>query len=195
VISVLDSKTRIVILQHPDEASHPLNTARLAMLGLSNAELHVGRQFDASLWNKSGYKSRLLFPGEGASVLMPTSVGDRQGDPYLLVVLDGTWRHARHCLAHHPELQALPRVTLPVAITAHYRVRHSGDPAALSTIEAIAAALDAIEAPDSFDSLLAPFRLLVAGQIAAMGADRYHQHHVLRDGSRAKRKHEAGSTE
>src|SRR5690606_8570550 len=46
LIPDLDSRTRVLILQHPSEASHALNTARLAALGLRNAELRVGEVFD-----------------------------------------------------------------------------------------------------------------------------------------------------
>lgn len=43
LIPQLDSRTRVLILQHPDEAGHALNTARLAALGLINAQLRVGK--------------------------------------------------------------------------------------------------------------------------------------------------------
>ncbi|CAM4198558.1 tRNA-uridine aminocarboxypropyltransferase [Bordetella tumbae] len=222
LIPTLDSRTRVLVLQHPDESRHALNTARLAVLGLRNAALHVGRQFDAALWSSGQYEPFLLFPGEGARVLVrgvavrggtaraaargaafdverggthaaaaePIGPGSRLGAearPVLLVVPDGTWRHARHLLATHSDLAALPRVTLPDGMTTRYRVRHAGDATALSTIEAIAAALDVLEAPQSFAALLAPFEALVATQIAAMGAERYERHHVRREGSREER--------
>lgn len=227
LIPSLDSRTRVLVLQHPDESRHPLNTARLAVLGLRNAALHVGRQFDAALWSAGEYEPCLLFPGEGARVLVrgvavlggeaeaavggtatpdaavdvgivdahaaavePIGPGSRLGAaarPLLLVVPDGTWRHARHLLATHSDLAALPRVTLPDGMTTRYRVRYAGEATALSTIEAIAAALDVLEAPQSFAALLAPFEALVAAQIAAMGAERYERHHVRRVGSRRER--------
>jgi len=184
-IPSLDSRTRILVLQHPDEARHALNTARLAALGLRNASLHVGRRFDAALWRVAGYRPCLLFPGDDARVL---SAGEPvAAPPRLLVVPDGTWRQARRLLAEHPDLAALPRVTLAGASATRYRVRHADQPQALSTIEAVAAALDALEAPRSFEALLAPFEALVAGQIAAMGQARYERDHVRRAGSRAAR--------
>ena len=39
LIPSLDSRTRILLLQHPSEVNHALNTARLAALGLNNAQL------------------------------------------------------------------------------------------------------------------------------------------------------------
>ena len=185
-IPSLPSRTRVLVLQHPDEARHALNTARLAVLGLRNASLQVGRQFDAGLWRVAGYQACLLFPGEGAETLA-AAAGPAQAQPRLLVVPDGTWRQARQLLATHPDLAALPRVSLPGGMTTRYRIRHADRPQALSTIEAVAAALDALEAPQSFAPLLAPFDALVAGQIAAMGQARYERDHVRRAGSRAMR--------
>ncbi|NLC35886.1 MAG: DTW domain-containing protein, partial [Alcaligenaceae bacterium] len=44
-IPSLRNHTHVLVLQHPDEARHPLNTARLAVLGLARAELLVGETF------------------------------------------------------------------------------------------------------------------------------------------------------
>ncbi|MGV2481545.1 UNVERIFIED_CONTAM: DTW domain-containing protein, partial [Salmonella enterica subsp. enterica serovar Weltevreden] len=56
---------------------------------------------------------------------------------------------------------------------------------ALSTLEAIVQALNALEAPAAFDALLRPFEALVQAQIAAMGQDVYERHHVRRQGPRS----------
>ena len=188
-IPSLDSRTRILVLQHPDESRHALNTARLAVLGLRNASLHVGTRHDPALWRVDGYQARLLFPGPDAAVLQATPA---DAAPTLLVVPDGTWRQARQLLAGNPELAALPRVTVPSDAVSRYRVRHVALPQALATIEAVAAALAALEAPRAFDALLAPFEALVAGQIEAMGQARYERHHVRREGSRMARDGEGG---
>ena len=61
LIPQLDSRTRVLLLQHPSEVNHALNTARLAALGLKNAELRVGETFDDLdvLLNPPGYQARL----------------------------------------------------------------------------------------------------------------------------------------
>ena len=46
LIPSLDSRTRVLLLQHPSEVNHALNTARLAALGLNRAELIVGEVFE-----------------------------------------------------------------------------------------------------------------------------------------------------
>lgn len=179
LIPLLDSRTRVLLLQHPSEVNHALNTARLAALGLRNAELRVGEVFDdlSALLNQPGYQARLLFPGDDAKPLT-AYIADADSLPLLLVVPDGTWRKARKLLHVNPELAALPRVTLAEALPSRYRLRKAPGPGALSTVEAVVQALDVLEAPASFEALLRPFDALIEGQIAAMGQATYERNHL-----------------
>ena len=177
LIPSLDSRTRILLLQHPSEVNHALNTARLAALGLNNAQLLVGEVFDdlATLLNPPGYQARLLFPADDAQSLQTYTPSDQ---PLLLVVPDGTWRKARKLLYLNPLLAALPRVTLAGESVSRYRLRKAPGPGALSTVEAIVQALQVLEAPASFDALLKPFDALIEAQIAAMGEAVYQRNHT-----------------
>lgn len=177
LIPSLASRTRVVLLQHPSEVRHALNTARLAALGLRNAELRVGEVFeDMAQWLEvPGYRTGLLFPGEGAEVLQGYVADER---PWLLVVPDGTWRKARKLLHLNPLLAALPRVTLGAVQPSRYRVRKAPQEGALSTVEAVTQALNVLEAPVVFDELLRPFDALIEGQIAAMGPQTYERNHL-----------------
>jgi DTW domain-containing protein YfiP len=179
LIPSLDSRTRVLLLQHPSEVSHALNTARLAALGLSNAELIVGEVFEdlPTLLNRPGYRARLLFPADDAQ---PIEAYGESDEPLLLVVPDGTWRKARKMLHLNPLLAALPRVTLAEGGVSRYRLRKAPGPGALSTIEAIVQALQTLEAPASFESLLKPFEALIEGQIAAMGEETFQRNHAER---------------
>src|SRR5471030_925466 len=176
LIPSLDSRTRVLLLQHPSEVNHALNTARLAALGLVNAQLIVGEVFEdlQVLLNPPGYQARLLFPAEDAQPLQAYTSTD---EPMLLVVPDGTWRKARKLLHLNPLLAALPRVTLGRVPESRYRLRKAPGPDALSTLEAITHALHTLEQPASFDALLRPFDALIEGQIAAMGDDTYQRNH------------------
>ena len=176
LIPHFDSRTRVLLLQHPSEVSHALNTARLAALGLSNAELIVGEVFEdlPTLLNRPGYQARLLFPAEDAQPLQAYTASD---EPLLLVVPDGTWRKARKMLHLNPLLAALPRVTLAEGGVSRYRLRKAPGPGALSTVEAIVQALETLEAPATFAPLLKPFEALIEGQIAAMGEEVYQRNH------------------
>ncbi|UCZ86805.1 DTW domain-containing protein [Pseudomonas sp. L5B5] len=177
LIPQLPSRTRVLVLQHPSEANHALNTARLAALGLDNAELKVGEVFEdlAQLLECPGYQARLLFPADDAQPLQAYAPGQ---EPMLLVVPDGTWRKARKLLHLNPLLAALPRVTLEAAPVSRYRLRKAPGPDALSTLEAIVEALQTLEAPTSFEPLLRPFDALIEGQIAAMGTETYQRNHL-----------------
>ncbi|NWD01003.1 DTW domain-containing protein [Pseudomonas sp. P7779] len=176
LIPRLDSRTRVLLLQHPSEVNHALNTARLAALGLVNAQLVVGEVFEdlQALLNPPGYQARLLFPDENAQPLQAYTPSD---EPLLLVVPDGTWRKARKLLHLNPLLAALPRVTLAEGAVSRYRLRKAPGPGALSTVEAIVQALQVLEAPTSFETLLKPFEALIEGQIAAMGDEVFQRNH------------------
>lgn len=177
LIPSLDSRTRVVLLQHPSEVSHALNTARLAALGLVNAELRVGEVFDdlPALLATPGYRPVLLFPGEQAQVLSAYEIADEM--PLLLIVPDGTWRKARKLLYLNPLLDALPRVTLGQVPPSRYRLRKAPEPGALSTIEAVVEALNALEGVGRFDALCRPFDALIEGQIEAMGRETFERNH------------------
>ncbi|MDU9401682.1 DTW domain-containing protein [Pseudomonas sp. zfem004] len=177
LIPSLASRTRVVVLQHPSETSHALNTARLAVLGLINAELRVGEVFDdlEALLATPGYRPVLLFPGDAAEVL--GSYGEGSELPLLLIVPDGTWRKARKMLYLNPLLDTLPRVTLGDMTPSRYRLRKAPEPGALSTIEAVVQALNALEGASRFDPVLRPFEALIEGQIRAMGLETFERNH------------------
>ena len=167
-IPALDSRTRILILQHPRESRHPWNTGRLAALGLRNARLLVGERFDPELWQNPALRHVLLFPGPTAVAPSPSLAppGDRRH--LQLVVPDGTWRKVRGLLSANPSLSALPRIMLADAPPSAYGVRKTREPGAVATVEAIALTLAALEAPTDFSPLLAPLRVLVERQQASM---------------------------
>lgn len=173
LIPSLASQTRVLILQHPSEAGHALNTARLAALGLTNAELRVGEAF-GDIPADDGLENYLLFPDENAVLLEELAA---TAHPLRLIVPDGTWRKARKLLHLNPRLAAMPRVGLPTGLISRYRLRKAPMPGALSTLEAIVAALNALEGAGRFDPLLRPFDALIEAQIEAMGMDVYRRNH------------------
>jgi len=168
-----------LLLQHPSESGHALNTARLAALGLQNAELLVAERFEdlQARLDDPVYRPCLLFPGDDAEVL-GAGMPREDSRPLLLVVPDGTWRKARKLLHLNPVLAALPRLALPDGMTSRYRVRKAPAAGALSTLEAVVAALNLLESPASFDALLRPFERLIDGQIEAMGEETYRRNHA-----------------
>ena len=171
------SDTSVIVIQHPSEAEHALNTARLLVLGLCNATLVTAEtlspELEALLLDPT-WHTELLFPSPSASLISPHL---SHAKPRRLVLLDGTWRKARKLLHLNSVLRSLPHVELPSGIPSRYRLRKAPAAGALSTIEAGVAALTIIEPATNFNPILRPFEVLIEGQITAMGIHTYQQNH------------------
>jgi len=139
------NRTAIHIIQHPREKLHALGTARFAKLGLDRVSLTIPpRAAHHSLvvpeWPRGGLA--LLFPHARARLLGDLEEAER---PDGLVILDGTWPHARALYRANPWLAELPHVALRPSTPSRYRIRREPRADCLSTIEAIVQALDILE--------------------------------------------------
>jgi DTW domain-containing protein YfiP len=165
LVQPVDHRTRVLIIQHGAERRHPFGTVRLARLGLRNAEVYVSAR-DHEGKNHCPPRelpgAALLYPSHGATRLdlMPEP-------PKTLVVLDGTWSTAGKLRRDSPWLQALPTVALAPTQPGRYRIRRAPRPEVqLSTIEAIVAALQAIEPENSaLGGLIEAFDRMIDRQI------------------------------
>jgi DTW domain-containing protein YfiP len=166
-LSSLDTRTRVVLLQHPRERDVPIGTAHMASLCLPNSELHVGVRWGGSsalarALSDPARPAVLLYPGPGAIDV----VRDPPRGPVTLVVVDGTWWQAKKVVRENPELAALPRYAFTPPSPSEYRIRREPHEAYVSTIEALVHVLGALEGdPAKFEALLAPFRAMVEGQL------------------------------
>jgi tRNA-uridine aminocarboxypropyltransferase len=165
-LSPIESRTRIVFLQHPREYRMPIGTARMTNLGLANSELHVGADLDqhprvrALTEDPTGVA--LLFPAPDA--VEPWALPD--GPPSTLVVIDGTWIQARKMLARSARLQRLPRVAFVPPRPGAYRIRREPAPHCLATVEAVVQVLGRLEGdPERFTPLLRAFEQMVEQQL------------------------------
>jgi DTW domain-containing protein len=166
-ITPIDTRTRLVLLQHPRERYVAIGTAHMASLCLTNSELHVGLD-----WSRSESLSRalsdparppiLLYPGEGAIDIVESP----PPGPVTLVVVDGTWAQTKKVVRTNPVLAALPRYAFVPPRPSEYRIRKEPDDASVATIEALVHALTALEGDETrFAALLAPFRAMIDYQI------------------------------
>jgi DTW domain-containing protein YfiP len=166
-IEPIDTRTRLVLLQHPRERYVAIGTAHMASLCLTNSELHVGVD-----WSRSEPLARalsnperppiLLYPGAGAIDI----VASPPPGPVTLVVVDGTWAQTKKVVRTNPVLAALPRYAFAPPKPSEYRIRKEPDDASVATIEAIVHALSALEGDGArFATLLAPFRAMIDFQI------------------------------
>jgi DTW domain-containing protein len=174
----IKTRTRVLLLQHPREARLAICSAWLTRLALVNAELHCGFRFadDARVKELAGAAgAALLYPGEAA--VPAASLAGRP--PSVLVVIDGTWVQAEKMLTANPFLAALPRVSVESDLPSGYRdLRREPAPHCLSTIEAVACALGALEGdPVRFEPMRAAFRDMVDRQLACSQDGRRNPRH------------------
>ncbi len=164
-IPSIDNKTDVLILQHMRERFHPFNTARIVQRALKQSTLlvdHNSRLAATNLPLKP--RAGLLYPGPEA-----TLISDLPADqhPEQLVILDGTWHHAKTLVRDIPALHGLPRYRLAPASPGRYRIRREPDAMSLSTLEATVAALRALEPNTAgLDQLLGVFDGMVERQLA-----------------------------
>ncbi|WP_146392352.1 tRNA-uridine aminocarboxypropyltransferase [Allorhodopirellula solitaria] len=144
-IEPVHHRTSVIILQHRRERFHPFNTARIVSESLQSCKLLVAyndelaEQFAALPLDE---EVGLLYPGPQSQLLSDLSPCDR---PQQLVVLDGTWHQAKTLYRDIPRLHTLPQYRLAPKTPGRYRIRREPDAHALSTLEATAAALLALE--------------------------------------------------
>lgn len=165
----IPNSTPVAILQHPKERAHPIGTARLARLGLTNVHVEV-------TWNANDVETEvppwvpshagLLYPSPGARDLASVPEGGR---PRALVVIDGTWHTARTLHRDKKWLHHLPHFQLSPEAPSRYRIRREPSRDAVSTLEAILEALRVLE-PETpgTDDLLAAFDSMIEEQVAFM---------------------------
>lgn len=161
------TRTRVVILQHPHERTHPFGTARLVRLMLPNSEVHVPwAGFTGTLEYRPDVPADtvVLYPRDDAPLLETLP---REQLPSTLLAIDGTWAHARRLYRENPWLAGLRHVRLAPATPSRYRIRKEPRPDYVSTLEAIVEALRVLE-PDAsrLDELLFAFDRMIDRQIA-----------------------------
>lgn len=165
----VETRTRVVFLQHPREARVAIGTARIAHLGLTRSELHRGLDFTRNsrvtdLLAQPG--TALLFPGEGA--VSPEAL---PRPPETLVVIDGTWPQARRVLALNPALRGLPRIGFVPRHPGNYRIRREPAAHCVATVEAVVEVLGVFEGGATrFTHLLRAFERMVDRQLAGIAA-------------------------
>lgn len=165
----LETRTRVVILQHPRERDMPIGTARMASLCLAGSSLHVGVRWDgsaelAALLGDPARPPILLYPAaEAKDILAEPPQG-----PVTLVVVDGTWSQAKTVVRDNAILRALPRYAFRAPEPSQYRIRREPSDEVVSTIEALMYVLGALEGDAArFRALLAPLDAMVDAQLAA----------------------------
>ncbi len=165
-IEPVANHTGIIILQHPRERFHAIGTARIARLGLVKVSVEscVPRPRGSAMPAPLPARTALLYPATGARELAEMPIAER---PRHLVVLDGTWFHAKKIYDAYQCLRDLPHVSLIPSEPSRYRIRREPKPHYVATLEAIVYALRIIEPQTrGLDGLLSSFAAMIDRQAA-----------------------------
>lgn len=130
---MLATRTRIVFLQHPQEARKPTNSAPLACRILSNARIEPWARTVLPAWLDGAI---LLYPSPDATPLDPSELDGTRP----VVIPDGTWSQASRMASVLKSRPMLRRV-LPEGARTTWTVRQSADPERVSSAQAAALVL------------------------------------------------------
>ena len=162
----IDNRIALLVLQHPQEQDKTLGTARLTVQSLTNAVFRIGLSWP-SLAKALGRPAEprhwaVVYLGATRPADFPPgreiAVFDKKGEPVPdqdaslaeikgVIVLDGTWSQAKTLWWRNPWLLKLHRIVLDPPRPARLgRLRREPRREALSTVEAVALALQHLEA-------------------------------------------------
>lgn len=108
---------KIIILQHPEEEKRNLKTGPMLYNGMARGQclIYYGKKFPSS--KHQGLEDILkephtyvLYPGVHSKNILTVSENHPKGEPYNIVLIDGTWKQAKSMYYHSPFLQTLPQV-------------------------------------------------------------------------------------
>lgn len=170
IIPRIDNRTQILILQHARERFHAFNTARIVHRSLANSHVEVG--FISDLLSAEPLltpNAGLLYPGDNARLIDDVPPVER---PDQIIVLDGTWHHAKTMMRDIPWLRRLPQYRIDPTSPSQYRIRREPTVESLSTVEATVDVLRSLE-PDTagLDELLIAFNVMIDRHIAVIGTE------------------------
>ena len=174
----INNKTQLIILQHPSETRHALNTTRLMKKSFSNMEIFIGENFSEhqelnTLIDNHHESICLIFPLE-EKILLPKSSSSIFTH---IILLDGTWKKARKIYLSSINLHQLKTFSLASEKISQYKIRASGFPQSLSTLEAAICALGSIEADLVTESLENSFAKMIDFQIDKMGEETFQKNY------------------
>ena len=191
-ITPIESRTSLLILQHPQEQDRALGTARLTALHFKNAVLKIGLSWpslskalgrpvaDPSRWAVlylgSAKVAELDMDAEIVAIDRKGQLADNQRAILKgiegIVLLDGTWSQAKALWWRNPWMLKCQRVILgPSRASAYGQLRREPRRDGLSTIEAAAMLLAGLEKrPEIAAALNASFERMLARYREVQGA-------------------------
>jgi len=154
--------TRVVVIQHVLELSQRSNTIRHSGEVLARLDVRVLGSQEVPLRLddlRAEDGAWLLWPGGVSTVPVPK--------PKTVVVLDGSWSQARRMFQRVPELRRLPQWSL-VAPEGRRSLREA-PPGGMSSLEAVAQAVEALDGVDAARPFHEAHEALVQKQLGQRG--------------------------
>jgi DTW domain-containing protein YfiP len=143
-LTPLFNSTELIILQHPTETDHALNTVRLIKNSFQQIHLFIGECFDDVAELKillAQKKTALIFPSENAKEFSSAAAASFN----TILLIDGPWNKAKKIYYVSTILHGLPAFSLTPKESSRYKIRSSSIENGLSTLEAALLALKTIE--------------------------------------------------
>lgn len=187
-IRPIDTRLKILLLQHPQEKREVLGTAGLAARLFPNATMKVGLSWpglrrlagenaDPKRWGVLYLGAAKQGPGQGSGGggrQEEVAAVDKNGEPLRdsaqvladlegVILLDGTWAQAKTLWWRNAWLLKCRRIVLNPKVRSLYgQARKEPRRESLSTLESAALLLARLEdRPELYDQALAPFALLL----------------------------------
>ncbi len=168
----IHNQTELIILQHPSEKKHALNTVRLMIKSFKKISVFLGEHFNESNELKNILASNnvaLIFPSNQSLSLNNETA--RNTKITHLILIDGPWKKAKKIYYGSSILHSLPCYRLNPSEKTKYKIRSSKFEDSLSTLEASIEALKIIEPSLDTNSLEKSFLKMIDDQIKKMGAE------------------------
>lgn len=180
-LKILPNSTHIIVLQHPSESKHPLNTVRIMKKSFQNFNLFTGENFS----HNQTLNDLIINPENNVALLYPTdhsiniSEFSQVSKPIThLIVIDGTWRKAKKIFMLSTNLHFLSTIQLTQIEESHYKIRKAPRADALSTIEATIETLKYLEPHLNTTPAIDSFHKMIDLQIQKMGREIYQNNYL-----------------
>ncbi|WP_351008590.1 tRNA-uridine aminocarboxypropyltransferase [Shewanella sp. S1-58-MNA-CIBAN-0166] len=165
------SNTEVVVMQHPSEVDHAKNTVRLLKLVMPQMKIYVGEsaadfielQHYLAAQTKPIY---VVYPNEHSQTVAEAGASEAA----IIILVDGTWRKAYRMLQLNPWLLNYPSLHLECEDESQYIIRKAKRSDSLSTLEAVAHTLIALNPAAEIAPIFAVFNAMVQHKLTAMPA-------------------------
>ena len=146
-ISTVHFPITLTILQHKREVTHAKNTARLVSLCapdktniIVTSDNDALAQLQTTLCVK---QCAVIYPNDASRAIETLPVNERHTINHI-VVIDGSWKQAYSILEQHSWLKTCAFYHFDAAPLTRYRIRHTSMDNGVSTLEAVAYAMNTL---------------------------------------------------